>query len=102
MSIADNVAAVRAQMAEAAIRAGRDPDSIRLCAATKMNGADAVRQAVAAGVDACGENRVQELLQKLPLGAYDGAPVYFIGHLQKNKARQVVGAVDLVEWAESL
>ncbi len=102
MSIADNVAAVRAQMAEAAIRAGRDPDSIRLCAATKMNGADAVRQAVAAGVDACGENRVQELLQKLPLGAYDGAPVHFIGHLQKNKARQVVGAVDLIESADSL
>ena len=65
MSIAENVAIVREQMAEAAVKAGREPGGILLCAATKMNGADAVRQAVAAGVDACGENRVQELLEKL-------------------------------------
>ncbi len=101
MSIAENVAIVRDQMAEAAVKAGREPGEILLCAATKMNGADAIRQAVAAGVDACGENRVQELLEKLPQGAYTGAPVHFIGHLQKNKAKQVVGAVDLIESVDS-
>ena len=63
MSIAQNIARIREQIAEAAHAAGRDPKEILLCAATKMNDADAVRQAIAAGVDVCGENRVQELMQ---------------------------------------
>ncbi len=95
--IAENIARIRADMARAALAAGRDPGEIQLCAATKMNDAVAVRVAVAAGVDCCGENRVQELLQKQPLGAYEGRPVHFIGHLQTNKVRQVVGRVDLIQ-----
>ena len=71
-TIAENIAGIRAQMAEAAKKAGRDPSEILLCAATKMNGADAVREAIAAGVDCCGENRVQELTQKMAEGAYTG------------------------------
>ena len=102
MSIAENVAAIRAQIREAALAAGRNPDEILLCAATKMNGADAVRQAIAAGVDCCGENRVQELAQKLSENAYEGAPVHFIGHLQTNKVRQVVGKVQLIQSVDSL
>ena len=101
MSISENVARVRAQMAEAALRCGRNPDEIKLCAATKMNDADAVRQAIAAGVDCCGENRVQELTAKLSENAYAGAPVHFIGHLQTNKVRQVVGKVDLIQSVDS-
>ena len=101
MSIAENVAAIRAQIKEAAIAAGRDPKEILLCAATKMNDADAVRQAIAAGVDCCGENRVQELTAKLADNAYAGAPVHFIGHLQTNKVRQVVGKVDLIQSVDS-
>ena len=64
MSIAENVARIRAQIDAAALACGRDPKEIQLCAATKMNDADAVRQAIAAGVSCCGENRVQELVQK--------------------------------------
>ena len=101
MSIASNVSAIRARMAGAAKAAGRDPGEIQLCAATKMNDADAVRQAIAAGVDCCGENRVQELTQKLAQHAYDGAPVHFIGHLQTNKVKQVVGKVDLIQSVDS-
>ena len=101
MSIAENVARVRAQMAEAALQCGRNPEEIKLCAATKMNDADAVRQAIAAGVDCCGENRVQELTMKLSENAYAGAPVHFIGHLQTNKVRQVVGKVDLIQSVDS-
>ena len=97
MSIAENVASIRSAMARAAREAGRDPGEIKLCAATKMNDADAVRQAIAAGVDLCGENRVQELTQKLRQNAYQGAPIHFIGHLQTNKVRQVVGKVDLIQ-----
>ena len=102
MSIAQNVAAIRQQIEKTALRWGRDPKQIRLCAATKMNDADAVRQAIAAGVDCCGENRVQELTAKLAENAYQGAPVHFIGHLQTNKVKQVVGKVDLIQSVDSL
>ena len=101
MSIAENIVKIRAEIVEAAIAAGRKPEDILLCAATKMNDADAVRQAIAAGVDCCGENRVQELTQKLSENAYAGAPVHFIGHLQTNKVRQVVGKVDLIQSVDS-
>lgn len=96
-----NVAAIREKMAEAARSCGRDPKEIKLCAATKMNDAARVKEAVAAGVDCCGENRVQELLEKQPQGAYEGAPVHFIGHLQTNKVRQVVGKVSLIQSVDS-
>ena len=102
MSIAENVAKIRAQMEQAARKAGRDPSEIKLCAATKMNDAQAVREAIAAGVDCCGENRVQELVEKYAQGAYEGAPVHFIGHLQTNKVKQVVGKVDLIQSVDSL
>ena len=101
MRIAENVARIRAEMEAAALACGRDPKEIRLCAATKMNDADAVRQAIAAGVDCCGENRVQELTAKLAENAYAGAPVHFIGHLQTNKVKQVVGKVDLIQSVDS-
>jgi len=101
MSIADNVARIRSEMEAAALACGRDPKEIQLCAATKMNDADAVRQAIAAGVDCCGENRVQELVAKLAENAYEGAPVHFIGHLQTNKVKQVVGKVDLIQSVDS-
>ena len=102
MSIAENVAEIRAKMDAAAKISGRDPKEILLCAATKMNDAEAVRQAIAAGVDLCGENRVQELVQKQKENAYEGAPVHFIGHLQTNKVKQVVGKVDLIQSVDSL
>ena len=101
MSITENVARIRAQMEAAAIAAGRDPKEILLCAATKMNDAEAVREAIRAGVDCCGENKVQELTQKLAENAYEGAPVHFIGHLQTNKVKQVVGKVDLIQSVDS-
>ena len=102
MSIAENVARIQADIARAAIAAGRDPAEITLCAATKMNDAAAVREAIRAGVDCCGENRVQELTLKQSQNAYAGAPVHFIGHLQTNKVKQVVGKVDLIQSVDSL
>ncbi len=102
MSIAENIAQVRANMAAAAREAGRDPGEILLVGASKMNDATACREAVAAGIDALGENRVQEMTAKLADHAYDGAPLHFIGHLQRNKVKQVVGKVDLIESVGSL
>ncbi len=102
MSIAENVKQVKENMAAAARRCGREPDGILLCAATKMNDASRVREAIAAGVDVCGENRVQELTEKLEQGAYSGCPLHFIGHLQKNKVKYIVGKVSLIHSADSL
>ena len=84
MTIAENIARIRANMAAAAREAGRDPKEILLVGASKMNDAAACREAVAAGIDALGENRVQEMVQKLEQHAYDGAPLHFIGHLQQD------------------
>lgn len=97
MELGERVARVRREMAQAAREAGRRPEDITLEAATKTQGADTVRAAIAAGVRVCGENRVQELTEKLDAFAYDGAQVHFIGHLQSNKINKVVGRVELIE-----
>ena len=102
MTIRENVAMIREKMDAAARAAGREPREVLLCAATKMNDAARVREAVAAGVDLCGENRVQELTQKLGEHAYDGVPVHFIGHLQTNKVKQVVGKVALIQSVDRM
>ena len=102
MSIAENIQRIREEINRSAIAVDRDPASITLCAATKMNSSENVQQAIAAGVDCCGENRVQELVKKHAENAYEGAPVHFIGHLQTNKVRQVVGKVSLIQSVDSL
>ena len=101
MSLEENIARVKANMARAALEAGRDPAEITLVAATKVQTSDTIRAAIAAGVAVCGENRVQELTAHLDDYAYDGARVHFIGHLQTNKVRFVVGRVDLIESVDS-
>ena len=100
-TIAENVARIREEIRAAAEEAGRDPGEVLLVAATKMNDAGRVQEAIAAGVDVCGENRVQEMLEKQALGAYNGAPLHFIGHLQKNKVKQVVGLCSLIHSVDS-
>ena len=102
MSISENIAAIRQQIALAAERSGRTAADITLVGASKMNDAAACREAIAAGIDALGENRVQEMTAKLAENAYDGAPLHFIGHLQRNKVKQVVGHVALIQSVGSL
>ncbi len=101
MSIAENVAKILSDIEQAALATGRNPKDITLCAATKMNAADRVRQAIAAGITCCGENRVQELTAKLADNAYEGADLHFIDHLQTNKVKQVVGKVSLIQSVDS-
>ena len=97
MTLAEKVAQVNANIAAAAREAGRDPAEITLVAATKVQTSDTIRQAIAAGVTICGENRVQEMTAHLADNAYEGAALHFIGHLQTNKVKQVVGRVELIE-----
>lgn len=102
MSIEENIRLVREKIRAAAESVGRSEADIRLLGASKMNDADACREAIRAGIDALGENRVQEMCEKWEKNAYAGAPLHFIGHLQRNKVRQVVGKVDLIESVGSL
>ena len=101
MNIAENIQMIRERMDRAAREAGRDPAGILLVGASKMNDASACKAAAAAGIDALGENRVQEMTAKLAEHAYDGVPLHFIGHLQRNKVRQVVGKVQLIHSVSS-
>ena len=102
MSLQENIAGVRARIAAAAREVGRDPSEITLVAATKVQSSDTIRAAIAAGVTVCGENRVQEMTAHLEDDAYAGAALHFIGHLQTNKVKYVVGRVDLIESVDSL
>ena len=101
MSIQEHIHQVTANIAAAARAAGRDPAEITLCAATKVQTDETIREAIAAGITVCGENRVQELTAHLAAGAYQGAQVHFIGHLQTNKVKQVVGKVALIHSVDS-
>jgi len=99
--IRENIRMVREAIAGAAIKSGRQPGDITLVAAAKTKPASCIRQAIGAGIDAVGENRVQEMLKKNQQGAYEGAPLHFIGHLQSNKVPKVVGVCDLIESVSS-
>lgn len=101
MSLSENIALVKANIAAAERAAGREPGSVTLCAATKTQSSETIRAAIAAGIAVCGENRVQELTAHLDDFAYDGAAIHFIGHLQTNKVKYVVGRVDLIESVSS-
>ncbi len=100
--IGENVARIRARIAAAAREAGRDPSEITLVAATKTRTAEEIQAAIAAGVTACGENRVQEMTAHLAEDAYRGAELHFIGRLQTNKVKYTVGRVDMIESVDSL
>ena len=98
MDVSQQVQRVMERIRQAALAAGREPGEITLCAATKVQTDETIRAAIAAGVRVCGENRVQELAAHLAADAYAGAEqVHFIGHLQTNKVKQVVGHVDLIQ-----
>jgi pyridoxal phosphate enzyme (YggS family) len=86
--------AVRARVEAAAVRSGRRPDEVTIVAVSKTFPADVVAAAVAAGVTDLGENRAQELKEKV--AAVHGARWHFVGHLQTNKVRLVVGNATLV------
>lgn len=101
MDIAENIKTVKENIAIAAKKAGRSPDEISLVGASKMNDAETVQRAIAAGLAICGENRVQEMLEKEKNAAYKGAHLHFIGHLQKNKVKNVVGLAELIHSVDS-
>lgn len=102
MSIADELARVHDRIARAATAVSRDPKEIRLVAVSKTKPASAVREAYEAGHRDFGENYVQELVQKaVELQDLGEIRWHFIGHLQSNKARQVVKVAHMVQTVDS-
>jgi pyridoxal phosphate enzyme (YggS family) len=94
-SLAASLERVRERIATAAARAGRTPDEVTLVAISKTFPIDVLTMAVEAGATDLGENRAQELKEKVAaLG--DAARWHFVGHLQTNKVRAVVGAAALI------
>lgn len=92
---------LRQRIDEAALRSGRRGREVRLLAATKQVPPERIAEAVAAGVDALGENRIQEA--RLKLAPFRGVrPLHMIGHLQRNKAKAAVELFDVVESVDSL
>lgn len=98
-AVAARYEAVRRQVADAADVAGRDPADITIVAVTKTVGIEDIRQAVAAGITDFGENRVQEFLGKY--GLFPDVRWHFIGSLQTNKVKDVVGRAYLIHSVDS-
>jgi pyridoxal phosphate enzyme (YggS family) len=98
-AIARNLAAVKGRIAEACVRAGRDPAAVTLVAVSKTHPAEAVLAALAAGQAVFGENRVQEAMAKFPAlrPAHPALRLHLIGALQTNKAREAVRVADVIE-----
>ncbi|MFA6956389.1 MAG: YggS family pyridoxal phosphate-dependent enzyme [Thermoanaerobaculia bacterium] len=99
--IANNLRSVRQRIARACERTGRDVSSVRLIGVSKTFGPDAIRSAVEAGVLDFGENRVQELREKIGDVGRD-ARWHMIGHLQSNKAKDAVHLFDVVQSVDRI
>ncbi|MBR5922267.1 MAG: YggS family pyridoxal phosphate-dependent enzyme [Clostridia bacterium] len=95
----ENYARVLERIAEAAVKSGRKSEDITLLAATKTVEVGVINHAIESGIKYIGENRVQEFLSKEP----DLLPVHkhFIGHLQTNKVKDIVGRVELIHSVDS-
>ena len=101
-STLDNYKRVKEQVEEAAIKANRKPDDVRLMCVTKTVEAEYINPVLDIGADLIGENRVQEFLGKKDALHLENVEKHLIGHLQSNKAKQIVGEVDMIESVDSI
>lgn len=97
----ENIEQVKHNIAVAAKKSGRSQEDITLVAATKTISSDRINLALENGITDIGENRVQELLSKFDDINKDNAKIHFIGHLQKNKVKDIVGKVSLIHSVDS-
>jgi hypothetical protein len=98
----ENYKRVKAQVEEAAIKANRNPDDVRLMCVTKTVEAEYINPVLDLGAGLIGENRVQEYLGKKDALHLEKVEKHLIGHLQSNKAKQIVGEVDMIESVDSI
>ena len=97
MSIAENITEVRENMAAACRKTGRSVDDVQLIAVTKYVDTDRIREAFACGLKTVGENHAQEVRDKLTFYKQHGAELHFIGQLQSNKVKYIIGNVRLIQ-----
>lgn len=97
-----NFKTIKENIAEAALKSGRNPENITFLAATKTVDVDVINHAISLGLTHIGENKVQELLSKYDRYDLENAELHFIGHLQSNKVRQIVGKVSTIQSVDSL
>jgi len=100
-SVGDNIRKIREEIAEAALRSGRDPSAVRLMAVTKTVDDARILEAIEAGVDIMGENYVQEAKRKIETMNVD-VKWHMIGHLQSNKAKYAVRLFDMIHSVDRL
>lgn len=102
----NNVSAIFKKMSYAAMRAGRNPEDVKLIAVTKTVGIEAIKEAVEIGLRMFGENRVQEAQKKIMSDELrvisERIEWHLIGHLQKNKAKYAVNLFDLIHTVDSV
>ncbi len=102
IDIAENIKFIRNEIAESAIKSGRNPEDVRLMAVTKTVSFDKINFAIdECGVDLIGENKVQELLLKKPELHLDGVECHLIGHLQTNKVKKILPNVHMIQSVDS-
>ncbi len=99
--IKGNIHRVKERIAQAALRAGREPEEIKLVAVSKSFGLEHIRAAIAAGIHILGENKVQEAHQKIPL-IESGVSWHMVGHLQSNKAKRAAELFDTIHSIDRL
>lgn len=97
-----NLDVINEKIAESAIKSGRNPSDVQLMAVTKTVDPIFINYALDYGVNMIGENRVQEMLRKKPDLHLENVQKHLIGHLQTNKAGQIVGEVDMIQSVDSL
>lgn len=101
LNLEANLKIVRERMAEAAVKSGRKPEDITLLAATKTVSTELINKAIEFGLTHMGENKVQELMDKYDNLNLENCSCQFIGHLQTNKVKYLIGKVDLIQSVDS-
>ena len=99
--IGDNIREIRENIAEAALRSGREPSEVRLMAVTKTVDDDRILEAIEAGVDIMGENYIQEAKRKIEMMDVD-VKWHLIGHLQSKKAKYAVRLFDMIHSVDRM
>lgn len=100
--IKNNYDFINEKIAEAAMKAGKTRDDITFLSATKTVEPEYINYAISLGLSYIGENKVQELLSKYDEYNLENCSLQFIGHLQSNKVKQIVGKVDLIQSIDSI
>lgn len=101
LNLEENYKVIKSAIAEAAVKSGRSPADITLLAATKTVPVEIINHGIELGIDHIGENKVQELCEKFPSYQLDHCQLQFIGHLQTNKVKNLIGKVSMIQSVDS-